>query len=215
MGEDAELEEMRATGAELIKIIKPHRDNSEVFRKIEHAERIGCLAVGMDIDHQFGGQNEWYEAGGLPMAPKSLAEIRDFVKATKLPFISKGVLSEQDTYECLDAGVGGILGSHHHGMVDYSLPPLRILPRICRIVRKRIPLFVDCGVTRGLDAFKALALGADAVCLGRVVMGPLKEGGAAAVKALVEEVTHELKWAMAVTASPDISHIDPGLLWPK
>jgi isopentenyl diphosphate isomerase/L-lactate dehydrogenase-like FMN-dependent dehydrogenase len=215
MGEDAELEEMRATGAEVIKIIKPHKDNREIFKKIEHAEKAGCLAVGMDIDHQFGGKTTWYEAGGLPMAPKSLSEIQDFVKATKLPFVIKGVLSEQDAYKCLDAGVRGILVSHHHGMVDYSLPPLRILPRIRRIVRKRVPIFVDCGISRGMDAFKALALGADGVCLGRVIINPLKEGGAEAVTKLIEDITHELKWAMAVTCSPDIGHIDPGVLWPK
>jgi isopentenyl diphosphate isomerase/L-lactate dehydrogenase-like FMN-dependent dehydrogenase len=215
MGEDKELEDMRATGAEVIKIIKPHKDNKEVFRKIEHAEKIGCLAVGMDIDHQFGGSNEWYKAGGLPMAAKSLSEIREFVKATKLPFVIKGVLSEQDTYKCLDAGVGAILVSNHHGMVDYSLPPLRILPRIVRIVRKQIPIFVDCGINRGLDAFKALALGADAVCLGRVIMKPLKEEGAEGVTKLIETITHELKWAMAVTCSPSIGKIDPGILWQK
>lgn len=215
MGEYKELEEMRATGAEIVKIIKPHKDNGEIFKKIEHAEKAGCLAVGMDIDHQFGGKNEWYEAGGLPMAAKSLAEIREFVKATKLPFVIKGVLSEQDTYKCLDAGVGGILVSHHHGMVDYALPPLRILPRIVRIVRKQIPIFVDCGIDRGMDAFKALALGANAVCIGRAMMEPLRKGGAEAVTKLIEEMNHELKWAMAVTCSPDITRIDPGVLWPK
>lgn len=215
MGSYEELEEMRATGAEVIKIIKPHKDNREVFKKIEHAEKAGCLAVGMDIDHQFGGSNEWYTAGGLPMAPKSLSEIREFVKAASVPFVIKGVLSEQDTYKCLDAGVRGILVSHHHGMVDYSLPPLRILPRITRIVRKQIPVFVDCGISRGLDVFKALALGASAVCLGRTLMPVLAKDGAPGVKKLIEDITHELKWAMAVTCSADITHIDPGVLWPK
>lgn len=213
MGDNAELEEMRATGAEVIKIIKPHQDNREIFKKIEHAEKIGCLAVGMDIDHQFGGKNKWYEAGGAPTAPKSLSDIREFVNATKLPFIIKGVLSEQDTYKCLDAGVRGMVVSHHHGMVDYALPPLRILPRIVRIVRNQMPIFVDCGINRGMDAFKALALGASAVCLGRVVMPPLAEAGAEGVRKLVEAVTHELKWAMAVTASPNIRSIDPEILW--
>jgi isopentenyl diphosphate isomerase/L-lactate dehydrogenase-like FMN-dependent dehydrogenase len=213
MGDYEELEAMRKTGADLIKIIKPHQDNREIFKKIEHAEKCGCLAVGMDIDHQFGGKKEWYTAGGLPMAPKSLEDIRSFVKATKLPFILKGVLSEQDTYKCLDAGVGGIVVSHHHGMVDYSLPPLRILPTVVRIVKKQIPVFVDCGISRGMDAFKALALGADAVCLGRSILGPLAAEGAEGVRKMVEETTHELKWAMAVTGSKDIGHIDPKVIW--
>ena len=215
VGEYTELEEMRATGAEVIKIIKPVKDNGEIFKKIEHAEKVGCLAVGVDVDHQFGSKNKWYEAGGLPVAPKTLKEIEEFVKATRLPFIIKGVLSEQDTYKCLDAGVRGILVSHHHGMVDYALPPLRILPKITHIVRKQIPVFVDCGIQRGMDAFKALALGADAVCVGRSIMPPLAEEGAEGVRKLIETMTHELKWAMAVTCSPSIDRIDPGILWPK
>ena len=218
VGESVELEEMRATGAEVIKIIKPFRDNGEIFRQIEHAEKTGCLAVGMDVDHQFGSKTKWYEFGTgkyPPVAPKSFGEIREFVRASKLPFIIKGVLSEQDTYKCLDAGVGGILVSHHHGMVDYALPPLRILPRIVSIVRKQIPVFVDCGIQRGMDAFKALAMGADAVGIGRAVMPPLAAEGAEGVRKLVESMTHELKWAMAVTCSPAVDRIDPAILWPK
>jgi isopentenyl diphosphate isomerase/L-lactate dehydrogenase-like FMN-dependent dehydrogenase len=215
MGEYVELEAMRATSAEVIKIVKPHEDNREVFKKIEHAEKCGCLAVGMDIDHQFGDKDKWWIAGGLPMKPKTLGEIREFVAATKLPFIIKGVLSEQDTYKCLCAGVRGIVVSHHHGMTDYALPPLRILPKIAKIVNKQIPIFVDCNISRGLDVFKALALGADAVSVGRTVMGPLKESGAAGVQKLIEDMTHELKWTMAVTSSPDIRHIDPTVIWEK
>jgi isopentenyl diphosphate isomerase/L-lactate dehydrogenase-like FMN-dependent dehydrogenase len=210
----SDLDEIRSSGVEVIKITKPHRDNAEILKVIEHCEKIGCLAVGIDIDHQFGSKNKWYEAAGFPVAPKSLDDIRELVKATKLPFIIKGVLSEHDAYKCLDAGVGGIVISHHHGMVDYALPPLRVLPRIVAIVRKQIPIFVDCGINRGLDAFKALALGADAVCLGRIVISPLKEEGFEGVRKLVEDVTHELKWAMAVTGSPDINHIDPSVIWP-
>jgi isopentenyl diphosphate isomerase/L-lactate dehydrogenase-like FMN-dependent dehydrogenase len=215
MGEPAELEAMRATGADVIKIIKPHEDNKIIFKKIEHAQKAGCLAVGMDIDHQFGGKDKWYTAGGAPVKNKSLAEIREFAAATKLPFIIKGVLSEQDAYKCLCAGVRGFVVSHHHGMTDYALPPLRILPKIAKIVNKQIPIFVDCEMRRGLDVFKAIALGADAVCVGRAIMGPLKESGASGVTHLIDEMTHELKWSMAVTCSPDIRHIDPSIIWEK
>ncbi|MDR2477951.1 MAG: alpha-hydroxy-acid oxidizing protein, partial [Treponema sp.] len=197
------------------KIIKPHEDNKTIFKKIEHAEKCGCLAVGMDIDHQFGGKNQWYTAGGVPVRPKSIDQIQEFVKAAALPFIIKGVLSEIDARKCLDAGAGGIVVSHHHGMVDYSLPPLMILPKIAKVINRRIPVFVDCGIMRGMDVFKALALGASAVCLGRVILNPLQEGGAAAVQKTVEAMTHELKWAMAVTNSPDIQHIDPAVIWER
>jgi len=213
MGDEAELEAITATGAKTIKIIKPYADNKVIFKKIEHAEKCGCIAVGMDIDHAFNKKGEYDVVHNLEMRPKSLDEIREFVKAAKIPFIIKGVLSEQDTHKCLDAGVRGIVVSHHHGHIDYSLPPLRVLPDIARIVRKQIPVFVDCGIERGMDAFKALALGADAVSIGRVVMPHLGAQGAEGVRKLIQEMTEELAGAMAATCSCDIRHIDPSLIW--
>jgi isopentenyl diphosphate isomerase/L-lactate dehydrogenase-like FMN-dependent dehydrogenase len=215
MGDEKELEEITATGARTIKIIKPYADNKDIFKKIEHAEKCGCLAVGMDVDHSFTKFGSFDEVHELAMRPKSLDEIREFVKSTKLPFIIKGVLSEQDTYKCLNAGVRGIVVSHHHGRIDYSLPPLRILPKIAKIVNRQIPIFVDCGINRGMDAFKALALGATAVSVGRVIMGPLGSDGAAGVQKLIQDITAEMKGAMAFTCSPDIKHIDPGVIWEK
>jgi isopentenyl diphosphate isomerase/L-lactate dehydrogenase-like FMN-dependent dehydrogenase len=215
MGDEKELEAICATGAKTIKIIKPYEDNKDIFRKIEHAESQGCIAVGMDVDHQFGSKAKWWAVGDFQMRPKSLEEIKSFVKATSLPFIIKGVLSEQDTYKCLNAGVRGIVVSHHHGMVDYALPPLKILPRIAKIVDGRIPIFVDCSISRGMDVFKAIALGATACSVGRTFMEPLKEKGAQGITEVVETMTHELAWAMAVTCSPDLKHIDPSLIWEK
>ncbi len=157
MGDEAELEAITATGAQTIKIIKPHYDNNTIFKRIEHAEKSGVLALGMDIDHSFNSKGEFDNVMGLPMSGKSLDEIKEFVKATKLPFIIKGVLSEKDTYKCLEAGVKGIVISHHHGIMDYAVPPLMVLPKIAKIVNHSIPIFVDCGIVSGIDVFKALA----------------------------------------------------------
>ena len=214
MGDETELEAITATGAKTIKIIKPYADNHDIFKKIEHAEKCGCIAVGMDIDHSFSKKGKYDCVLGFNMRPKSLGEIREFVRVTKLPFIIKGILSEQDALKCLDAGVRGIVVSHHHGHIDYALPPLRILPSIVKIVKKQIPVFVDCSIDRGMDAFKALALGADAVSAGRVIMGPLGAEGAKGVKKLIIAMTEELAGAMAATGSPDIRHIDPSVIWP-
>jgi len=212
MGDEAELEAITATGARTIKIIKPYADNDYIFKRIEHAEKCGVLAVGMDIDHAFAGNGQYDNIFGLQMAPKSLDEIKSFVKATRLPFIIKGVLSEQDVYKCLEAGVKGIVVSHHHGIMDYAVPPLMILPRIAKIVKRQIPVFVDCGISSGMDVFKALALGADAVCAGRVLLEPLRENGAEGVKNQIIKMTDELKGVMAKTCSPDIRSIDPSVI---
>jgi isopentenyl diphosphate isomerase/L-lactate dehydrogenase-like FMN-dependent dehydrogenase len=215
MGGYDELERITATGAKTIKIIKPYADNDEVFRKIEHAEKCGCIAVGMDTDHAFNGRGEYDAVHDLKMSGKSLDEIKRFVKSTKLPFIIKGVLSVQDALKCIEAGIKGIVVSHHHGILDYAVPPLMVLPKIIEAIDGRMPVFVDCGVESGLDVFKALALGATAVSAGRVMMKPLSESGADGVAKKVQDMTAQLAGAMARTCSHNIAQIEPSLIWKK
>jgi len=167
----------------------------------------------MDIDHAFNNKGQYDTVLGLPMTSKTLDEIKDFIKATKLPFIIKGVLSEQDAYKCVEAGAQGIVISHHHGILDYSVPPLMILPKIAKVIENRIPIFVDCGISSGIDAFKALALGATAVSVGRTLMNSLIEDGANGVQKKIENMTEELSGAMARTCSADIKHIDSSVIW--
>ena len=176
MGEDEELERVVATGAKSIKIIKPHADNTEVFRKIEHALSLGCFAIGMDTDHAFNSEGGYDNVMGLPMKPKSSAEIAEFVQAAKVPFIVKGVLSPHDAEKCAKAGCAGIVVSHHHGMVQYSVPPLMVLQDILSAVGNEMEVFIDCGIVSGMDAYKCLALGAKAVSVGRHLMPLLKQG---------------------------------------
>ncbi len=213
MGDEDELDRIVATGARTIKIVKPYADDDWVFRKIAHAERCGALAVGMDVDHAFGHRGTYDNVLGFPMVPKTLDNIRAYIKATKLPFVIKGVLSVQDALKCLEAGVKGIVVSHHHGILPYAVPPLMILPEIVAAVGGKIPVFVDCGIMSGMDAFKALALGATAVSAGRIVMGPLSTNGPDGIVGVIESMTKELAAAMARTCSADIGHIDPSLIW--
>ncbi len=215
MGDDKELEEITATGAKTIKIIKPYADNHMIYNKIEHSKKNGAIAVGMDIDHAFNHKGQPDTVLGLPMTCKSLNEIKEFIKAAEIPFVIKGVLSEQDAYKCLEAGAKGIVVSHHHGILNYAIPPLMILPKIVKLVNKEIPVFVDCGIVNGLDVFKALALGATAVSVGRALMDPLKEDGAKGVKNKIISMTEELSGAMARTCSADIATIDPTVIWHK
>ena len=215
MGDEEELEAITATGAKTIKIIKPYADNQVIFKKIEHAQKCGVLAVGIDVDHAFSGNGKYDNVLGYSMTSKSFDEIKEFVKSTHLPFIIKGVLSEQDTIKCLEAGVRGIVVSHHHGIMNYAVPPLRVLPKIASIVKKQIPIFVDCGVISGMDVFKALALGASAVSAGRIIMDPLSRDGAIGVRDKILEMTGELAGVMARTCSCDIHHIDSSVLWTR
>ena len=207
MGEDKELEEITATGAATIKIIKPHADNKEVFRKIEHAKKAGCFAVGMDIDHAFNGSGGYDNVLGLHMKPKSTEELHDFVQAAGIPFIVKGVLSTRDAEKCLKAGCKGIQLSHHHGIMQYAVPPLMMLPEILQVTRGEIPVFIDCGIESGMDVYKCLALGATAVSVGRHLMPLLKEG-ADATAARIKEMTGELAATMARTGVRNLNSFD-------
>lgn len=211
MGDDAELERIVATGARTIKIIKPHADNAEVLRKINHAVNAGCFAVGMDIDHAFNAEGGYDNVFGLPMKPKTTAEIADFVAASPIPFIVKGVLSPIDAEKCLQAGCGGIVVSHHHGMMPYSVPPLMVLPDIIKAVGNEIPVFVDCGIISGMDAYKCLAMGAKAVSVGRHLM-PLLKDGAETVAQRMQAMTAELASTMARTAVLNLNTMDSSVI---
>jgi len=212
MGDEDELERITATGAKTIKIIKQYADNNVIFKKIAHAEKCGCLAVGMDFDHAFTRMGKNDEIHGLKMAGKSLAELKSFVAATKLPFVVKGILSVQDALKCVEAGVQGIVVSHHAGIMSYAVPPLMILPEIVDAAGSKMKIFVDCGFESGMDAFKALALGADAISVGRPLMQPLTDKGAEGVRDTILEYTAQLAGVMAFTCTHSITKIDPKII---
>ena len=224
MGDKEELERITATGARTIKIIKPYENNEDIFDRIRHAEACGALAVGIDVDHAFNGSGDYDNVLGYAMRPKTFEEIREFAASTKLPFIIKGVLSERDAYKCLQAGVRGIVVSHHHGIMEYALPPLRVLPAICKVIAGQIPVFVDCGIISGMDTdsfapdatmtraqFASIVV--RAVSAGRVIMEPLRENGADGVCRKIQQMTAELKGVMARTGCADLVHMDSTVIW--
>lgn len=211
MGEDDELEHILATGARTVKIIKPHNDDAVVFHKIEHAVKNGAFAVGMDIDHCFSGSGSYDVVCGLPMHSKTSGQIKEYIAASSVPFIIKGVLSAHDAEAAVAAGAKGIVVSHHHGIMRYSVPPLMVLPEIVKAVGGQTAIFVDCGIESGMDVFKALALGADAVCVGRELMGPLKKGHKG-VTERINEMNRELMSVMARTGAHSLKDIDPSVI---
>lgn len=208
-----QYEAIAKTGAPLVRIIKPYADEAEVTNRIRQAEELGAVAVGMDIDHSFNGQGQPDTVLGAPMRPRTFQELEVYCKGTPLPFIVKGVLSAQEAKLCLEAGAGGILVSHHHGIMPSAVPALMVLPEILEIIGGRIPVFVDGSFENGMDVFKALALGATAVCVGRALMGPIQEKGAEGCQETLEEISGELAAAMARTGSKDLSHIHRSVLW--
>lgn len=134
---------------------------------------------------------------------------------TKLPIYVKGILAPQDAQIALDYGVDGIVVSNHGGrQLDYAPAAIDMLPAIAQIVRKRVPVLVDGGIRRGTDILKAIALGADAVLLGRPVLYGLALGGQKGVEKVVNMLKSEFELAMALSGCRSLSDVSARLVLP-
>lgn len=212
MGSDEEFKEVAATGAATIRIIKPYAEEGKIYEQIHCAEQNGALAVGMDIDHMFDLKGNPDVCVGEQMAIKSSEDIKRYVDSTELPFIIKGVLSVQDALKCAKIGAGGIVVSHHGGRLNYAVPPLYVLPDIVKAVGDKMPVFVDCGIASGMDAYKAMALGATAVSVGLHLIPQIRRGGAQGVADRIREMTEEMKGVMAYTGVKTVKEFDAGVI---
>ncbi|HEX7068546.1 MAG TPA: alpha-hydroxy-acid oxidizing protein [Candidatus Limnocylindria bacterium] len=141
-----------------------------------------------------------------------LAWLRD---RTELPIVLKGIVDVGDARRAVDHGVDGIIVSNHGGrQVDGGIGALTVLPEIVEVVGGRIPVLFDSGIRGGADAFKALALGARAVCIGRPWAYGLAVDGADGVAAVMGYLMAELDITMALTGCTTLAEIDRDLLRP-
>lgn len=213
MESDEEFKEILNTGASTIRIIKPFKDHQMILDQIHFAQENGAFAVGIDIDHSIGTNGSYDVVDGQPLGPITLDDLREFVNSTDLPFIAKGVLSLRDALICKKAGVKGVVISHHHGRMKYAVPPVMALQEIAPSLKDTdIKIFVDCHIDSGQDAYKALALGADAVSAGRVILPGLLKEGAPGVEKVIKKMNAELKEMMGYTSVKDLSSFDPSVL---
>jgi len=141
-------------------------------------------------------------------------KLMDQVRAmSKVPFLAKGILTGEDAKACVDHGLSGIVVSNHGGRVmDYGPATLEVLGEVVDAAQGRIPVLVDSGFRRGSDVLKALAIGAKAVCLGRVSRWGLAAYGPAGTQRILEIVQGELMLAMASTGRPGLDSIDRTLV---
>ncbi|WP_020495560.1 alpha-hydroxy acid oxidase [Sciscionella marina] len=133
--------------------------------------------------------------------------------STRIPLLVKGILRADDALRCLDAGADGIIVSNHGARnLDSVLSTAEALPRVAEAVRGRAAVLVDGGLRRGADIAKALALGADAVLLGRPALHGLVLAGAQGVGHVVRRLRYELAMTMALCGAPDLAALDVDLL---
>ena len=196
------------TGAKTVRIVKPYADNEKVRDQMKFAEDSGAFGIGMDIDHIFG--NDGLDVViGEQMAVQTSDMIRSYIESTKLPFVIKGVLSEEEAVKCADLGAKAIIVSHHHGRLPYAVPPMMVLPSIKKALEGRdVKIIVDCGIASGSDVYKCLALGADAAAVGRSMLPSLEEGGVEGVSKFIKGVNDELRFVMSCTGFSHVADID-------
>ena len=196
------------TGAKTVRIVKPYADNEKVKDQMKFAEDNGAFGIGMDIDHIFGSEGMDVVVGEL-MGVQTSDMIRSYIESTKLPFVIKGVLSEEEAVKCADLGAKAIIVSHHHGRLPYAVPPMMLLPSIKKALEGRdVKIIVDCGIASGADVYKCLALGADAAAVGRSMLPSLEEGGVEGMEKFLTGVNNELRYIMSFTGFKNTESID-------
>jgi len=130
-----------------------------------------------------------------------------------LPWIAKGILTRQAARAALGAGASAIVVSNHGGrQVDPAPASLDVLPEVAAAVGGRVPILLDSGVRTGADVFLALALGADAVLIGRLAAYGLAAAGEAGVRRTIELLAEELRTLMILAGTPDIAAISPAVI---
>jgi lactate 2-monooxygenase len=134
---------------------------------------------------------------------------------TELPIVLKGVLHPDDARQAVQAGVDGLLVSNHGGrQVDGSIASLDALPAIRAAVGADFPVLLDSGIRTGADVFKAIALGADAVCLGRPFLWGLALAGQAGVEHVLRCLLAELDLTLALSGYTSFDQLDGDALTP-
>ena len=187
-----------------IPTIKPW--NLEMIKnKIELTKGANAFAVAMDID-----------AAGLPFlknfnppaGSKSVEQLREIVELLDVPFIVKGIMTPRAALKAKEAGASAIVVSNHGGRVlDQCPATAEILEDIVKAVDGSMKIFVDGGIRTGVDVFKALALGADAVIIARPFVSSVYAGAGEAVKELAEKLKHELEDTMAMCGAYSLEDI--------
>jgi lactate 2-monooxygenase len=136
-------------------------------------------------------------------------------RRTDLPILLKGILHPDDAARAVEAGMNGIVVSNHGGrQVDGSIATLEALPAVVKAVDGRIPVLFDSGIRGGADAFKAIALGARAVLIGRPYVYGLAIAGRAGVGEVIGNLKAEFELTMGLAGCRTIPEIRPEALQP-
>lgn len=193
-----------------IPFIKPWEE-AELNEKLEKAKSTGARMIGMDID---AAGLVTLRKMGRPVTPKTKQELAAIIDDLGVKLILKGIMTAEDALMARDAGAAAIVVSNHGGRVlDHTPGTAEVLAGIAQAVKGELPIIVDGGVRSGADILKMLALGADAVMIGRpfsiAAMGGLADG----VGRYIEILGTELMQAMVMTGTASVNNVSPDILF--
>ena len=216
-GDGVDPEIMKRSAAAMAKVggigiptIKPW-NNEAVFEKLDVLNELGIFAAAMDID---GAGLPFLKAMNPNAGSKPVADLKAVIDYAKMPFIIKGIMTVAGAQKAVEAGAAGIVVSNHGGRVlGQTRATADVLPEIAKAVAGKCVIFVDGGIRTGVDVFKALALGADAVLIGRPFVNMVYGGGAEGVKVFVDKLKAELADTMAMCGAHSLSDINRSMLY--
>lgn len=201
---------IKAAGGLGIPTVKPW--NLETIReKMELVKASGSFAVAMDID---GAGLPFLKNLTPPAGSKTVDELRDVAEMAGVPFIIKGIMTRRGALKAKDAGAAAIVVSNHGGRVlDQCPATAEVLEDIVEAVGGRMKILVDGGLRSGVDVFKALAMGADGVLLGRPFVTAVYGGAAEGVQCYIDKIGGELEDTMRMCGANTISDISRDMIF--
>lgn len=202
--------DMAAIGGIGIPTIKPW--NKEfVFEKLDILNELGIFAAAMDVD---GAGLPFLKAMNPNAGSKSVDEMREIINYAKMPFMIKGIMTPKGALKAVEAGADAIVVSNHGGRVQGNVPSTaEVLPEIVDAVKGQIKIFVDGGIRSGVDVFKAIAMGADAVLIGRPVVPFIYAAGEEGFRVYMDKIVKELRDTMAMCGTPTLADISRDNIW--
>lgn len=205
------------------------RDRSRTLTLAQRAAAAGATAVVLTGDVPYLGARRGRtrhelqhpgdagpaDPGGEQDPSAGLDAVGQLAEATGLPVLVKGVLRADDALACLTAGAVGVVVSNHGGrQLDRAVSSAAALPDVATAVAGRGLVLVDGGIRSGLDVLCALALGADAVLLGRPILWALAADSARGVEQCVRAMTDDLASAMGLVGARTLAEVTPDLVHP-
>lgn len=233
------LPDIASTGVSTWLQLYPSPNRELLLALLRAAEGAGSQAVVLTVDSATRGNHEaarWFAKRRDPDVPRTsrpLGNLADFAgrkpigdaaftwadvdwlrEQTALPLVLKGIVTAEDARLCRRAAVDGVIVSNHGGRQEGSgRGTLAVLPEVADVLGGRMPILLDGGVRRGSDVFKALALGATAVGIGRPYLWGLGAGGEDGVRKCLQILQAELVRTMQLAGTPALSDIGPAAVY--